>query len=171
MIYWMELAKDNSPETYNAIHKRYVELKVTLTSLGVNLDFSLRRDGMDDMIVCQDFPVVSEKKYLNVGHIHPLMQRPCAVIADAFSKLQNIRIGIFGSSVTWRCSQFSDLDIVVRIDHGCEKDFAEVRTQIGLMMGSLDISTDVVDIKSLDKEERLYEEIVSVAVTIVDNIL
>lgn len=125
---------------------------------------------MDDMIVCQDFPVVSEKKYLNVGHIHPLMQRPCAVIAEAFSKLQNIRIGIFGSSVTWRCSQFSDLDIVVRIDHGCEKDFAEVRTQIGLMMGSLDISTDVVDFKSLNKEERLYEEIVSVAVTIVDNI-
>lgn len=34
---WMELAKENSPETYNAMHKRYVELKVTLSSLGVNI--------------------------------------------------------------------------------------------------------------------------------------
>lgn len=76
---------------------------------------------MDEMIVCQNFPIVSEQNYLNVGHIHPLMQRPCAVIADAFSKLHDIRIGIFGSSVTWRCSQYSDLDVVVRIDHGCEK--------------------------------------------------
>ena len=30
---WMELCKENSPETYHAMHKRYIELKVTLTSL------------------------------------------------------------------------------------------------------------------------------------------
>lgn len=35
---WMELAQKNSPETYNAMHKRYIELKVILTSLGVSLD-------------------------------------------------------------------------------------------------------------------------------------
>lgn len=35
---WMELAQKNSPETYHAMHKRYIELKVILTSLGVNLD-------------------------------------------------------------------------------------------------------------------------------------
>ena len=35
---WMELAKENNDIiTYNAMHKRYVELKVMLTSLGVNL--------------------------------------------------------------------------------------------------------------------------------------
>ena len=34
---WMELCKENSPETYHAMHKRYIELKVTLTSLGVNI--------------------------------------------------------------------------------------------------------------------------------------
>lgn len=34
---WMELSKENSPEAYNAMHKRYVELKVTLSSLGVNI--------------------------------------------------------------------------------------------------------------------------------------
>ena len=34
---WMELCKENSPETYHAMHKRYIELKVTLSSLGVNL--------------------------------------------------------------------------------------------------------------------------------------
>ena len=35
---WMELAKENNDIiTYNAMHKRYVELKVMLTSWGVNL--------------------------------------------------------------------------------------------------------------------------------------
>lgn len=126
---------------------------------------------MNNMIVCQNFPVISDKKYLNVSHIHPLMQRPCAIIADAFSKLKDIRIGIFGSAVTWRCSQFSDLDIVVRVDDSCAKSFVEVRTQISFLMGGIDIPTDVIDFRTLDQRERLYEEIVSAAVTIVDNIL
>lgn len=35
---WMELAKENNDMiTYNAMHKRYIELKVTLTSLSVNI--------------------------------------------------------------------------------------------------------------------------------------
>lgn len=34
---WMILVKDNSPEAYEAMHDRYIELKVTLSSLGVNL--------------------------------------------------------------------------------------------------------------------------------------
>ena len=35
---WMILAKENSDmETYNSMHDRYIELKVTLLSLGVNL--------------------------------------------------------------------------------------------------------------------------------------
>ncbi len=34
---WMELCKENSPETYHAMHKRYIELKVILTASGVNL--------------------------------------------------------------------------------------------------------------------------------------
>lgn len=35
---WMLVAKSNSDmDTYNLMHDRYVELKVTLTSLGVNV--------------------------------------------------------------------------------------------------------------------------------------
>ncbi len=35
---WMILAKENNDmETYNSMHDRYIELKVTLLSLGVNL--------------------------------------------------------------------------------------------------------------------------------------
>jgi hypothetical protein len=33
---WMLQAKSN-PELYNSMHDRYIELKVTLTSLGVNV--------------------------------------------------------------------------------------------------------------------------------------
>ena len=34
---WMLSIRDKDPDTYNSMHDRYVELKVTLSSLGVNL--------------------------------------------------------------------------------------------------------------------------------------
>ncbi|MEZ3437236.1 MAG: hypothetical protein K1W34_22050 [Lachnospiraceae bacterium] len=34
---WMIPIKNVAPDTYNSMHKRYLELKVTLSSLGVNL--------------------------------------------------------------------------------------------------------------------------------------
>lgn len=34
---WMISAKEKIPETYNSMYDRYLELKVTLTSPGVNL--------------------------------------------------------------------------------------------------------------------------------------
>ena len=34
---WMIAIKDSNPDTYNSMHDRYIELKVTLTSLGVIL--------------------------------------------------------------------------------------------------------------------------------------
>ena len=35
---WMKIVKDSSPEAYESMHDRYIELKVTLSSLGVNLE-------------------------------------------------------------------------------------------------------------------------------------
>ena len=34
---WMLAIRDTNPDTYNSMHDRYLELKVTLSSLGVNL--------------------------------------------------------------------------------------------------------------------------------------
>lgn len=34
---WMLSIRDKDPDTYNSMHDRYIELKVTLSSLGVNL--------------------------------------------------------------------------------------------------------------------------------------
>lgn len=34
---WMIPIKESNPDTYNSMYKRYIELKVTLSSLGVNL--------------------------------------------------------------------------------------------------------------------------------------
>lgn len=34
---WMIPVKEVLPDTYNSMHRRYIELKVTLSSLGVNL--------------------------------------------------------------------------------------------------------------------------------------
>ena len=34
---WMMPIKDVAPDTYESMHKRYLELKVTHSSLGVNL--------------------------------------------------------------------------------------------------------------------------------------
>lgn len=35
---WMLPIKEVAPETYESMYKRYIELKVTLTSLGVDLE-------------------------------------------------------------------------------------------------------------------------------------
>ena len=35
---WMVSIKKSNPDTYQSMYRRYVELKVTLTSLGVNLE-------------------------------------------------------------------------------------------------------------------------------------
>lgn len=34
---WMVPIKESNPDIYDSMHKRYIELKVTLSSLGVNL--------------------------------------------------------------------------------------------------------------------------------------
>lgn len=34
---WMISVREKDPDTYSSMHDRYIELKVTLTSLGVNL--------------------------------------------------------------------------------------------------------------------------------------
>lgn len=34
---WMLAIKSTNPDTYDSMHDRYMELKVTLSSLGVNL--------------------------------------------------------------------------------------------------------------------------------------
>lgn len=34
---WMIPIREIAPDTYESMHKRYIELKVTLASLGVNL--------------------------------------------------------------------------------------------------------------------------------------
>lgn len=122
------------------------------------------------MIPCVTFPLITTKKYLNACHIHPLMQEVCGALADYFSQFHGIRVGIYGSSVSWRCSQYSDLDVVIKMWSYCEKSFSEIRTQIGLLADEFDIAVDVIDIRSLDKSEQLYDEIVSVAVTILDTV-
>lgn len=35
---WMLSVRDKDPDTYESMHDRYIELKVTLSSLGVNLE-------------------------------------------------------------------------------------------------------------------------------------
>lgn len=34
---WMIPIKETNPETYDSMHKRFIEIKVTLLSLGINL--------------------------------------------------------------------------------------------------------------------------------------
>lgn len=34
---WMISVKESNPDTYDSMYKRYIELKVTLSSLGVDL--------------------------------------------------------------------------------------------------------------------------------------
>ncbi len=70
---------------------------------------------------------------------------------------------IFGSSVTWRCSVSSDIDIAVGADIS-EDDFV---TLSGLMRNVIDSECDILHLNSI-KNEMLLNEIYTKGVVVYD---
>lgn len=56
---------------------------------------------------------VPEGDYRILYRIHPLMQRPVHELLKSMQVYKNIRIIVFGSSLTWSCHNDSDLDIAI----------------------------------------------------------
>ncbi len=96
-----------------------------------------------------DFPVVEGVIFHDANRVHPLMQRRVDKLLHAFVKDQNIRrIVLFGSSLEFRCSSTSDIDLYV------EKFDAEKKLEY---LPDLDCEVDIVT--NLSPENRLYKEI------------
>lgn len=52
-------------------------------------------------------------EYKNVNHIHPLRQRVIGLLVQSAKNTAITNIVIFGSTVDGRCTEFSDVDVLV----------------------------------------------------------
>lgn len=96
-----------------------------------------------------DFPVMEGVDFQNANRVHPLMQSRVEKLLHEFEKDQNIRrIILFGSSLEFRCSSFSDIDLYVeKYDPGKKM----------LNYPELDCEIDIIT--NLQPESKLYQEI------------
>ena len=61
-----------------------------------------------------DFPVMEGVSFPNANRVHPLMQRRVEKLIHELGKDQNIRrLILFGSSLEFRCSNTSDIDLYI----------------------------------------------------------
>ena len=114
------------------------------------------------------FPLVVETKYLDVCGVHPLMQEACAKLCEMFSTEPDMALGVFGSSVTSKCNQLSDLDLVIRLRTDDLQRFYSLRKRISL--ANLGVETDVIYFNELENGERLKEEIQNTVYPLIDNL-
>ena len=57
---------------------------------------------------------VGDRRFLNIEHIHPLMQLATLQLLDNLSGCPEVtRVVVFGSSVTPSCNPWSDLDVYI----------------------------------------------------------
>lgn len=65
----------------------------------------------------QRWNICIQNPFLNCDRVHPIQQRKIRCIIDALSACPSVkRITIFGSSVTPRCHNGSDVDLYVEMD-------------------------------------------------------
>ena len=96
-----------------------------------------------------DFPVMDGISFPNANRIHPLMQRRVAQILQAVSKDPNVRRLVFyGSSLEFRCSSASDIDLYIE-KYDPDKKLA----------GFPDLDCEADIITNLSPDNRLYQEI------------
>lgn len=96
-----------------------------------------------------DFPVMEGVSFRDANRVHPLMQGRVEKLLHALAKDSNIRrVVLFGSSLEFRCSSSSDIDLYI------EKYDPEKKLQY---FPELDCEVDIVT--NLSPDHRLYREI------------
>ncbi len=97
-----------------------------------------------------DFPVMNGISFPNANRVHPLMQRRVEKLIHELDKDQNIRrLILFGSSLEFRCSSTSDIDLYI------EKQNPEKKLAT---FPELDCDTDIIT--NLTPENPLYQRII-----------
>lgn len=104
---------------------------------------------MNDFRHMWDFVVIDGVNFSNCNRIHPLMQKNVQRVLSTLKTDPNIqKVIVFGSSLEFRCSSQSDLDLYI------EKKNAQ---QPFLQEPEADCTLDIVT--NLPSESRLYQEI------------
>lgn len=103
-------------------------------------------DNIDNM---WDFPIMEGVDFPNANRVHPLMQNRVNKLIHEFSKDQNIRrLILYGSSLEFRCSSASDIDLYI------EKENPEKKLEY---IPELDCEIDIIT--NLPSENKLYQRI------------
>lgn len=96
-----------------------------------------------------DFPVLEGVSFQNANRVHPLMQKRVETLICGLEKDKNIhRLILYGSSLEFRCSSFSDIDIYIeKYDPRKKLEF----------LPELDCEIDIIT--NLPPDNRLYQKI------------
>ena len=104
---------------------------------------------MNRMEEMWDFPVMEGVDFPNANRVHPLMQRRVEKLIRHLRQDENIkRAALIGSSLEFRCSSYSDIDLYLEKHEKGKK--LEPLPEVGC---EVDIITD------LPPESVLYREI------------
>lgn len=96
-----------------------------------------------------DFPVLEGISFQNANRVHPLMQGRVEKLIRELKKDKNIRkLVLYGSSLEFRCSSFSDIDIYI------EKYDSEKKL---VFLPELDCEIDIIT--NLRPDSKLYQKI------------
>ena len=105
---------------------------------------------MNDMKNMWDFPVMEGVSFPNANRVHPLMQRRVQTMICELGKDQNVRkLILFGSSLEFRCSSTSDIDLYIE-----KLDLTKKLEHLP----ELDCETDIIT--NLPPDNKLYQQIV-----------
>lgn len=96
-----------------------------------------------------DFPIMDGVAFPNANRVHPLMQRRAEKLIQELGRDQNIRrLILFGSSLEFRCSSNSDIDLYIE-KYDPEKKLAHIP--------ELDCEIDIIT--NLPPDHKLYQQI------------
>lgn len=104
---------------------------------------------MNNFKAMWDFEVKEGVDFLHCNRVHPLMQGRVQKILQELQQDSNIqKIVLFGSSLEFRCSSYSDIDLYI------EKKDSSLPLQ-----KEPDIDCELDIIMNLNHDNRLYKEI------------
>lgn len=104
---------------------------------------------MDNIENMWDFPIMEGVSFPKANRIHPLMQHRIEKLIQELSKDSNIRqIVLFGSSLEFRCSSSSDIDLYIE-KYDPQKKLEHVP--------ELDCELDIIT--NLPPDNKLYQQI------------
>ena len=105
------------------------------------------------------FKMICDCPGVDIRRVFPTKQKVVKKINENFKNDKRIAcIILFGSSVTFRCNQNSDLDLMVRLNN--KQDSNEIKNEISEKIQELyDWNSDIIWYDRIEKSDRIYQNI------------